>query len=210
MNTLSPDDLETLAALAALDWLAEAERAALEAGAPASLPRHLETAAALLEAAPPRQPPPALRERLLARLPGAAGAAEFLLAEGIVIIRSGRKPWEETGFPGIRRKRLYFDERRRYASNLVSMRAGSVYPRHWHADLEELYMLSGEVRLGGHTLGPGDYCRADPGTVHAPVVAESDCVFVAMSSAKDQILSPLAIGQWLAGRLARWAGGADS
>lgn len=214
MNTFPADELETLAALAALDLLDEAERAGFaslaeqDAEAEALLARHRQTAEALLDAVRPLQPPPRLRDRLLARLPGSAQAnrsGEFPLQPGIWIVRSGEQPWEETGLPGIRRKRLHFDAKRQYASNLVSMKAGSVYPKHWHADLEELYMLSGEVRLSGLTLGVGDYCRSDPGTFHDPVVATSDCVFIAFASVKDQVVSPLAFGQWLAHKLTRLA-----
>jgi quercetin dioxygenase-like cupin family protein len=214
MNDSPADELETLAALAALESLDEAQRTALEsfaehnAEAKVLLARHRQTAAALLDAAKPLQPPPVLRDRLLARLPSAGQAnrpGEFPLKPGIWIMRSGKQAWEETGIPGIRRKRLHFDAKRQHSSNLVSMKAGSVYPKHWHADLEELYMLSGEVRLSGQTLGVGDYCRADPGTIHDPVVATSDCLFIAFTSSKDQILSPLAFGQWLAHKLTRFA-----
>jgi quercetin dioxygenase-like cupin family protein len=213
MNTFPADELENLAALAALDLLDEAELTAFEsmaendAEAQALLSRHRQTAAMLLDAAKPLQPPPILRDRLLARLPGAAQTVrpnEFSLQPGIWIVRSGEQPWEETGIPGIRRKRLHFDAKRQYASNLVSMKAGSVYPKHWHADLEELYMLSGEVRLSGQTLGIGDYCRADPGTFHDPVIATTDCVFIAFASSKDQVVSPMAFGHWLSHKLRRF------
>lgn len=215
MNTpvSESDELETLAALNALGLLDEAERLAFESLAEAGGEAHRlaqrsgKTAEALLEAARPLQPPPALRERLLARLPGATQASrtgETVLEPGILLVRSGQKPWQETGIPGIRRKLLHFDPERNYASNLVSMKAGSVYPRHWHADLEELYMLSGQVTLGGHTLGVGDYCRAEPGTIHASVTATSDCVFIAFASSKNQILSPSSFIVWLAQKMTRF------
>lgn len=213
MNTPLPDDLPTLAALHALGLLEGPEQSTFEAlaatdgEAQALASRHGQTAAALLEAASPAPPPPALREQLLARLSGAAQAAqpaEIVLEPGILLVRSQQKPWEETGIPGIRRKRLHFDPERKFASNLVSMAAGSVYPRHWHADLEELYMLAGQVTLHGHALGVGDYCRAEPGTIHDSVVATSDCVFIAFASTKNQTLSPASFTVWLAHRLTRW------
>lgn len=204
MNTPLPDELESVAVLHALGLLEEAERREFESLAEADgevkalASKHGRTAAVLLEAANPRRPAPALRERLLARLPGAAQQAsrpgEILLGPGILLVRSQKKPWEETGIPGIRRKLLHLDTERNYASNLVSMEAGSVYPSHWHADIEELYMLSGQVILSGHALDAGDYCRAEPGTVHDPVVAASDCVFIAFVSTKNQMLRPSAAG----------------
>jgi anti-sigma factor ChrR (cupin superfamily) len=81
---------------------------------------------------------------------------------------------------------LYVDKVRNYVSNLISMTAGTIYPRHRHADLEELFMLSGEIRLSGHRLKFGDYCRAEPGTIHEEVVATSDCMFIALASLHNE------------------------
>jgi len=201
MNTPLPDEFESLAALHALGLLEgpqahEFEAQAADGEAKTQALRYRQTAADLLEVASPRQPPPSLRERLLARLPGggkpAAPPGEIDLGPGILLVRGQQKPWEETGIPGIRRKTLHFDAGRNYASNLVSMAAGSVYPRHWHSDIEELYLLSGQVRLNGHLLDVGDYCRAEPGSVHEDVVAASDCVFIALASANNEFRRPAA------------------
>lgn len=201
MTSILSDDFHTLAALDALDLLDGAERysfeSALEQGgdAMALLARYQRTAVDLLELVSPKAPPASVRERLLARLPGGAGDKasppdEFALGPGILLVRGQKKPWEETGIPGIRRKILHYDPERNYASNLVSMAAGSVYPSHSHADLEELYMLSGQILLSGHTLGVGDYCRSEPGTVHDEAVAASDCLFIAFASVKNEFRRP--------------------
>jgi quercetin dioxygenase-like cupin family protein len=192
MSLFSPDELGTLAALHALGLLDQAESQTLAAQPEGeALAAHYgQAAAALLEAPRPLPPPPALRARLLERLAGegqpAAQAGDIAIGPGLLLVRGEKKPWEETGIPGIRRKTLYLDAAREYASNLVSMAAGSVYPRHWHAGLEELYMLSGEITVDGHRLGIGDYCRAEPGSVHEDVIAASDCLFIALASTRDE------------------------
>jgi anti-sigma factor ChrR (cupin superfamily) len=214
MNTPpSDDELQTLAALNALGLLDKTEQEAFarlteaDRAAQAWAERHTQTASALLEAARPQAPSPALRERMLALLPNVAataGIGESELAPGIMIVRNEEKPWQETGIPGIRRKLLHFDPKRKFSSNLVSMKAGSVYPSHWHADLEELFMLSGQVTLSGHKLTAGDYCRAEPGTIHASVIATSDCVFIALASSKNQFLAPASMMVWLGHKLKNW------
>ena len=196
MSPSDPDQTQELAALYALGLLEGPQRSAFESRmaedgeADALAAKYRQATEALLECVPAREPPPGLRAQMLARLPGGAKPSlqpeEIFLGPGILLVRGQQKPWEETGIPGIRRKTLFYDPPRNYASNLVSMRAGSVFPSHWHADLEELYMLSGQVRLSGHTLSVGDYCRAEPGSLHGEVVAESDCVFIALASTKNE------------------------
>jgi len=189
------DDRESAAALYALGLLEGEEPRILEclaetdAELQALMMRHCRGAEWLLEAPASKTPPPTLRDRLLARLPGKARPAQvsdLLIAPGILLVKGGDKPWQETGIPGIRHKLLHFDAERDYASNLVSMKAGSVYPAHRHADIEELFMLSGEAKLGPHSFGIGDYCRAEAGTFHDPVIAETDCVFIALASGRNE------------------------
>lgn len=188
------DDWAGLAALHALGLLDGEERSRFEsrlqddAAARDELVRLAEAAAALGGLAPESPPPPRLKQRLLSaiRAEAAPPPAQVALSPGIAVVFAGRMDWQETGLPGIRVKTLHFDAARNYASNLVSMAAGSVYPSHWHAQTEELLMLSGNITLSGHRLGPGDYCRADPGTLHEEVHAETDCTFLALVGLDNQ------------------------
>jgi hypothetical protein len=190
------DDREYAATLYALGLLEGEDLGIVEflaktdADLQAALTRYAGCAERLLEAPVPKTPPPALRDRLLASLPTktqpASPAAALIIAPGILLVKAQDRPWQDTGIPGIRHKQLHFDAERNYASNLVSMDAGSVYPAHWHADTEELFMVSGLAKLGPHPLTIGDYCRADTGTFHEPVIAETDCVFIALASRKNE------------------------
>lgn len=145
------------------------------------------------QAAARDEPPASLRAKLLQRigrepLPSVIPRAE--ISPGLVLVFGDGLAWADTGIPGIRVKTLHTDSARRYASCLVSMKKGAIYPRHRHRDLEELFMVSGEVMISGHRLKSGDYCRADAGTLHDEVMAETDCVFIALAS-QDNEFFPL-------------------
>jgi quercetin dioxygenase-like cupin family protein len=190
------NELQSLAALQALGLLDDTEKQTFDSllaeqeEARAALIRFERTAPMLTALAPEKQPPSALRECLLRQVSGSGlQQAEMNIAPGLLLVFAEHMDWQETGVPGVRVKTLYVDKIRNYASNLVSMTAGSIYPRHRHADLEELFMLSGDIRLSGHRLKFGDYCRAEPGTIHEEVVATSDCMFIALASLHNEFRS---------------------
>lgn len=193
MKADNNNELQNLAALQTLGLLDAIEKQTFDVllreqkAARAALIRFERTASMLAALAPEKQPPSALRESLLGQISGCgAQQAELNIAPGLLLVFAEHKDWQETGVPGVRVKTLYVDKERNYASNLVSMTAGSIYPRHSHADLEELFMLSGEIRLSGHRLKFGDYCRAEPDSIHEEVVATSDCMFIALASLHNE------------------------
>jgi len=187
------NELQNLAALQSLGLLDNIEKQTFDVllreqeEARAALIKFEHTASMLAAIAPEKQPPSALRESLLKQISDSGTPqAELNIAPGLLLVFAEHKDWQETGVPGVRVKTLYVDKERNYASNLVSMTAGSIYPRHSHADLEELFMLSGEIRLSGHRLKSGDYCRAEPDSIHEEVVATSDCMFIALASLHNE------------------------
>ena len=187
------NELQSLAALQALGLLDDTEEQTFASLLPeqqeaqTALVNFERTASMLAAMAPEKQPPSELRACLLRQISGSdAQQAELNIAPGLLLVFAEHKDWQETGVPGVRVKTLYVDKVRNYASNLVSMAAGSIYPRHSHADLEELFMLSGEIRLSGHRLKFGDYCRAEPDSIHEEVVATSDCMFIALASLHNE------------------------
>lgn len=138
------------------------------------------------------RPPAALRERLMDRVrntPVEPAPARIELSPGVLLVFGERLDWQDTPIPGVRVKPLHIDPARRYASSLVSMAQGAVYPPHVHGDVEELFMVSGAVRISGHRMQPGDYCRADAGTLHDEVIAETDCVFIVLASQHNRMVS---------------------
>ena len=59
-------------------------------------------------------------------------------SNGLLIAGSSEMAWKAMA-PGIRVKRLYFDQARRYDTSLVHMDAGAHYPSHRHKEIEELF-----------------------------------------------------------------------
>jgi hypothetical protein len=53
------------------------------------------------------------------------------------------------------------------------MDAGAHYPSHRHSEIEELFVLSGDLHVEGQIMGSGDYCRADSATIHGETFTDS-------------------------------------
>jgi anti-sigma factor ChrR (cupin superfamily) len=137
----------------------------------------------------PAAPPASLRGRLLEKA-RASARRPGILAEtgGILISRSSEIPWKPFA-PGMEYKPLYTDRARRYRTSLVRMDAGARIPSHRHKDVEEVFLLSGDLTVLGERMRPGDYCRANPETVHVESFTDGGCVFLLLSSQKDELLA---------------------
>jgi anti-sigma factor ChrR (cupin superfamily) len=189
--------LHDLAALDALDLLEEEERQAFAKARREQpiLERQVaelrETSAQLALLAPAETPPPALRQQLLERIKQLPQTEpdRITLAPGLFLRFSDRMVWQETAIPGIKVKSLHVDPVRRIATSLVKMEPGAVYPAHRHQEIEELFMLEGDVTISGHNIKSGDFCRAEPGTIHESIRTEGGCIFMAMASLDNEFVS---------------------
>lgn len=162
-------------------------------------------AAAVAAADALASPPPALRARILSSLRRPADDASSgvqawkrwtsppgaEVAAGLATLRADDGQWEETGLPGVRVRSLAVDPERRYVTMLVRMEPGSDYPAHRHAGAEECLVLAGELSVGGTTLRPGDYQRADAGSIHGVQRSPTGCTLFIVSS-QDDVLLPAA------------------
>ena len=66
---------------------------------------------------------------------------------------------------------------------------GARLPRHRHDDVEELYILSGDLSVSGEVVRAGDYCRAYADTVHEESFSETGCLFLLMASQHNEMLA---------------------
>jgi hypothetical protein len=164
--------------------------------------RDLLSLAGVLEnlalAVPPVEPSATVRRRLLdlttiepRRTPGPELLAKtrtgiLLEQSGLMIARSAELPWEQVA-PGISRKILAVDAERSSITSLIRAEAGAIYPRHRHAGVEELLVLEGDLHIHGVVMHGGDYCRAEPGSLHEETFTEGGCVLLQMASLLDQI-----------------------
>ena len=95
--------------------------------------------------------------------------------------------WQEAA-PGISCKLLATDTERNRVSMLVRLAPGTAYPPHCHAGIEELHLLHGELMIGDLKLSPGDYNRAEPGSIDHRVWSETGCTCVLVTSFHDTLL----------------------
>jgi anti-sigma factor ChrR (cupin superfamily) len=94
--------------------------------------------------------------------------------------------WEDVA-SGISCKLLSNDPQGDRVSMLVRLGPGVEYPPHRHAGIEELYLLQGELWIGNKKLYPGDYNRAEPGTIDTRVWSESGCTCLLITSPSDRL-----------------------
>lgn len=119
--------------------------------------------------------------------PDAAPVREDLGA-GVLVVHSAGLPWQETGIAGIRMRMLHRDGDRARFTVLVQMDPGSAFPSHRHTEVEELYMLQGDIQVAGQRFGAGDYCRAEAGSLHGIHTTQRGCLFLAVASTKDEFV----------------------
>ena len=143
----------------------------------------------------PAAMPLGARERFLARLKNdnvretkAPESSIIFNESGVLISRSEAMPWQAGEVPGIWAKRLFADADQQCVTAIVRMDPGVRYPSHRHAGPEELFLLSGDITVEGKQMKPGDYCHAEPGSIHGPSFTSSGCTFIMRASTQDEVL----------------------
>lgn len=170
----------------------------------------------LVEAAPPVAPPAGLKARLMARIaadrpsgdrleaapapsPAARPEAERTQvwrrwmsapgADGVFTLRAEETGWEKTDIEGIEVRNLFADRERNYVTMLVRMAAGTAYPTHRHAGVEECFVLEGDLRVPpGRHLHAGDYQRASGDSLHGVQSTDAGCLLFIISSTEDELV----------------------
>ncbi len=198
------NDVAECAALYALGCLAPSERSKYAAHLESCVECQAEVEAYTLAlsrfalSGTSERPPADARQRFLAKMRETGhqekdvptSRAEILLKRpGLLITRPVNAPWQPSAIPGLFTKTVFVDEERKYATALVRMDAGGRYPSHRHADVEEVYLLAGDLHIEGQTMRAGDYCRAEAESIHEESFTEQGCLFLLMSSQMDEILS---------------------
>lgn len=95
------------------------------------------------------------------------------------LVRSQQIDWQplpEEGITGIYVKVLQYDqETSRAPTILLKFVPGATYPAHTHPGGEEVFVLEGEITLGGDHLVAGDYLYTAPNNNHA-VRSDTGCI----------------------------------
>lgn len=129
------------------------------------------------------RPSVSLWDRISARIAAEPGRAAL---EPGSLISSRRFAWKEVT-PGIECKVLATDPAADRVSMLVRLAPGMEYPAHRHAGFEELHLLNGELMIDDRKLAPGDYYRAEAGSVDTRVWSATGCTCVLMTSLQDEL-----------------------
>ena len=129
------------------------------------------------------RPPVPLWDRLAHRIAADSGTA----AVPAPAERWVEPEWDEVA-PGIFCKLLSTDTENDRVSMLVRLAPGTDYPPHRHAGVEELHLLDGELMIDDRRLVPGDYNRAEPGTLDTRVWTRTGCTCVLITSIRDVLL----------------------
>ena len=199
--------MQEMTALYALGGLTQHEARALEihlAESPNGLAEELaafeSVAAYLALAAPEQAPPPGLRQNLLASIAQETQSAvkeEISLPiassqhlSQIYSLRAGEGDWQEIA-PGMLTKTLFVDQSRGIATSLVRMLPGTSLPPHRHKGDEQLYVLEGDCNVQGARLGPGDFHRAAPGSVHRSTYTVDGTTFLLIAPMDYEILQQI-------------------
>ncbi len=128
------------------------------------------------------RPSPSLGKRLAQRIAAETNGEPVWPAPE----RWAEPEWKDVA-PGIACKLLATDTEKNRVSMLVRLAPGADYPPHGHDGIEELHMLHGELIVDDQTFYPGDYRRAEAGSVDHRVWSETGCTCVLVTSSHDVI-----------------------
>lgn len=102
-------------------------------------------------------------------------------------VDSAAQPWRDTPYPGVRWKKLRFDETTGASAVLLEFEPGAAYGRHRHPGGEEYWVLEGSMEDGGNTYGPGTYVYHPPGSLHRPSSLEGCRLVVLLPRAIEEL-----------------------
>ena len=129
------------------------------------------------------RPAESLWSRLAKRIAGETGIPPFVPPLEMPV----KPEWVEVA-PGIHVKILARKAENDTVSMLVRLNPGTDYPGHKHADIEELHLLHGVLKVDDRTLYPGDLIHSEADSVDHRVWSETGCTCLLMASTKDALL----------------------
>lgn len=113
---------------------------------------------------------------LLGRIEAAIDAAGVELP-GTITMRAGGGAWTEVA-PGLRIKVMHVNEKARRHTFMAWLQPGAEYLDHDHDQDEEIYMIEGDLIIGGVELKAGDFHVARAGRHHPVHRTRTGCVCI--------------------------------
>lgn len=196
-HRVATDEIRELAAAYSLGALEPQEAGAFEAHlsrschvCQAELEGFGATVSALALSAVEQPPPIDARRKLLSMLNGGHKYAEAdspTASPKFLSIRGDEGAWRVLS-DGVMIKLLHMDNASGLATSLVRMRAGTSLPRHRHRGVEQFFVLEGDCRVHGEKLVPGDYHRAETGSVHESTYTVDGTLFLLVAPDSFEVL----------------------
>jgi anti-sigma factor ChrR (cupin superfamily) len=121
------------------------------------------------------EPPPAVRDALLAR---AAAPLNHT-------ITSTEGTWVDAAMPGVRMKILAIDRARDRVTMLLKGEPGARFPAHRHSGPEECYVIRGSLNVEGRVLRAGDFHHAESDSDHRDAWTDEGVEVLLVASASD-------------------------
>jgi len=135
-------------------------------------------------------PPARIREALLASLHQKAERTNEMKLEApepFLTVLSSEGTWREL-MNGVLVKRLFVDPDSGIATSLVRMLPGTSLPVHKHLGVEQFFVLEGDCNVAGQRLGPGDYHRAEKGSIHESTYTMNGTLFLLIAPELYELL----------------------
>jgi len=143
----------------------------------------------------PTPPPEGLLDRILAALPAQENGPtptakplpglEATAAQPFRFLGKTEGAWLPSKFPGVRVRPMSINASQGYAVVMVELAPGTEFPEHQHHGPEDLYMLTGTLRVEGRELSAGDFHHAEPGSHHSRLFSEHGCTALMVLPARD-------------------------
>lgn len=158
----------------------------------AELESFAETVRALAFSTRDEQPPSRVRAELLARLGKTASdqreeSARAGDARELVSVLASEGEWRELQ-NGVLLKNLYVNQATGIATSLVRMLPGTALPIHQHIGVEQFFVIEGDCHVAGQRLGPGDYHRAEAGSIHQTTYTVDGTLFLLIAPERYEVL----------------------
>ena len=126
-------------------------------------------------------PPAAVSDQLLRSVERDESQQRAATNKLFASVRANEGKWNLLA-PGVTYKTLFTHPTAGISTRLMRMVAGSTFPEHRHSGIEELYIIEGDCYCEGECLGPGDYHRAESGSIHGVTFTEHGCLMLVHTS----------------------------
>ena len=105
----------------------------------------------------------------------------------VVSILASEGKWTELR-EGVLLKLLHLDKATGIATSLVRMPPGTALPCHQHIGVEQFFVIEGDCNVAGQKLTPGDYHRAEAGSIHESTYTVAGTMFLLIAPERYEVL----------------------